>query len=344
MPRTSPKLARRLLRLLPSLLGLLPPAVATAEPHWYRGNVHTHTNWAAPDVVVRWYREHGYQFVVLTDLNYWTPVAGLKALFDAPGRFLVMPGIELSVGPGSRIVDVNGLGVTRFVPAAGGDTVPVILDGAALGIREAGGVPVVAHPNLTWAITAADLLATDASGGPLLFEVWNSEPGMNNLGGGGRPSTEEIWDAVLSAGRIAYGVAADDSHHFHGEFGRDRANPGRAWIMVRTASLTSEALLAALAGGDFYSTTGVELQDYQTDATGIRLALSDASRDLGWSKPGSNPTLYRTFFVGEGGRVLELDTSLAPSYRFRGDEAYVRARVESSDGGVAWTQPVFPGR
>jgi hypothetical protein len=40
--------------------------------------------------VVRWYREHNYNFVAVTDLNYYTLTEGLKALFDAPGRFLVL--------------------------------------------------------------------------------------------------------------------------------------------------------------------------------------------------------------------------------------------------------------
>jgi len=36
--------------------------------------------------VVRWYREHSYNFVSITDLNYFTPTAGLAAVFEAPGR------------------------------------------------------------------------------------------------------------------------------------------------------------------------------------------------------------------------------------------------------------------
>ncbi len=81
-----------------------------AAATWYKGIVHAHANWGvsklpttSPDVVVRWYREHNYNFVSITDLNYYTPAAGLKALFDAPGRFLVVPGTELSRkgGPGT---------------------------------------------------------------------------------------------------------------------------------------------------------------------------------------------------------------------------------------------------
>src|ERR1043166_9122516 len=76
----------------------LAAADKAAPSTWYKGVVHAHANWGvpqlpttSPDVVVRWYREHNYNFVSVTDLNYYTPPEGLKALFDAPGSFLAVP-------------------------------------------------------------------------------------------------------------------------------------------------------------------------------------------------------------------------------------------------------------
>src|SRR5690242_14779508 len=113
-------------------------AEAVSAIAWYKGVVHAHANWGAPqlpttspDVVVRWYREHNYNFVAVTDLNYYTPPEGLKALFDAPGRFLVVPGIEPSkdpIQPGNKIVDTIGIGVRGPVNAPQGDTVVDVLD------------------------------------------------------------------------------------------------------------------------------------------------------------------------------------------------------------------------
>src|SRR6516164_6919333 len=103
----------------------LEAADVAASSTWYKGVVHAHANWGAPqlpttspDVVVRWYREHNYNFVSVTDLNYYTPPDGLKALFDAPGRFLVVPGTEPSkdpIQPGNKIVDTIGIGVSAPV-------------------------------------------------------------------------------------------------------------------------------------------------------------------------------------------------------------------------------------
>ncbi len=324
---------------------------------WYKGIVHAHANWGvpqlpttSPDVVVRWYREHNYNFVAITDLNYYTPAEGLKALFDAPGRFLVVPGSEPSkepIQPGNRIVDTIGFGINGPVDTPTGETVAAVLDSEARAIRRAGGLPIAAHPNFTYAVTAKDLLASDTVAGPRFFEVWNTEPGMNNLGGGGKPSTEQIWDEVLSAGRLLYGTAVDDSHHFY-EFGASRetraqlSNPGRAWIMVRARELSVGTLIEALNRGDFYASTGVTLESYEVTKAGIRVSLSDRTHDLGWSLPGANPQLYRTEFIGKDGKILKVDESLNPAYEFTGKELYVRARITSSDAHVAWTQPVFP--
>jgi len=42
-------------------------------PRWWKGNTHTHTWWSdgdsPPENVAAWYREHGYQFLVLSDHN-----------------------------------------------------------------------------------------------------------------------------------------------------------------------------------------------------------------------------------------------------------------------------------
>jgi hypothetical protein len=232
-----------------------------------------------------------------------------------------------------------------------------ILDRQARNISDADGLPVAAHPNFNWSYTHSDLLRTD-SRMVRHFELRNAEHGMNDLGGGGRPSTEEMWDAVLSTGRVLYVLATDDSHHFD-DFGTQdffadgkrhvqaKALPGRTSIYVRAPELTTKAILSAIDRGDFYSVAHftnlpIEFVSYNVDENGIQLKLPEVSKDKGNTRPGENTTRYRTYFIGKDGRVLKLDESYSPSYRFRGDELYVRVRVEDSDGGVAWTQPVFP--
>ena len=46
---------------------------SSAKPHWYRGNLHTHSLWSdgndVPEMICDWYKENGYQFVALSDHN-----------------------------------------------------------------------------------------------------------------------------------------------------------------------------------------------------------------------------------------------------------------------------------
>lgn len=55
---------------------------APAEKAWYRGNTHTHTFWSDgndfPEMAANWYKQHGYQFVVLTDHNIMPDRTGWK--------------------------------------------------------------------------------------------------------------------------------------------------------------------------------------------------------------------------------------------------------------------------
>ena len=48
----------------------------SASQRWYKGNLHTHTinsdGDSSPDAVARWYKEHRYDFLALTDHNYFT--------------------------------------------------------------------------------------------------------------------------------------------------------------------------------------------------------------------------------------------------------------------------------
>ena len=50
-----------------------PSPLTTAPPQYWRGNLHTHTLWSDgddfPEMVVDWYKQHGYHFLALTDHN-----------------------------------------------------------------------------------------------------------------------------------------------------------------------------------------------------------------------------------------------------------------------------------
>jgi hypothetical protein len=330
--------SRALCRTCNVLLLLLAGAAATAaqtptptaKPRWYKGNTHTHTlnsdGDSTPDDVVRWYREHGYQFLVLTDHNFLTSVDGLNALHGADERFLVVKGEEVTSSVGEKALHVNGLDVSRKVDPATGASVLEVLQRNVDGIRTAGGVPHINHPNFRWSITGDELRQVRNS---KLFEIYNGHPQVNGLGGGGVPGLEEVWDAILSSGVLLYGVAVDDAHTFKQPGNPNVAGPGRGWIAVRAPRLEARALLDAIERGEFYASTGVELEDLQVSPQRVHVAVKPAA----WSK-------YRVQFLGKGGRVLSESTEPVATYVPKGDEGYVRARVLESNGRMAWIQPV----
>src|SRR6058998_2505570 len=138
-----------------------PTPTAAVGGHWYKGNTHTHTlnsdGDSTPDDVVRWYREHGYRFLVLSDHNFVTSVDGPNALHGADEQFLVIKGEEVSDRLEDKPVHINGLDVSGKVDPQRGRTIVDVTQRNIDAIRKAGGVPHVNHPNYEWAISGDDL-------------------------------------------------------------------------------------------------------------------------------------------------------------------------------------------
>jgi hypothetical protein len=308
-------------------------ATGAGMPRWYKGNLHTHTlnsdGDSTPEEVVRWYREHGYDFLVLTDHNVMTGVDGLNAVQGAPGKFLVVRGEEVTSRVGDKPIHVNGFDLRALVEPPNASTVLTMVQGMVDGIRAASGVPSVNHPNFGWAISADELASVQRT---KLFELYSGHPLVNNQGGGGVPGLEEVWDRLLSSGKLLYGIAVDDAHHFKRPWDPTASSPGHGWVYVRSAALEPRPLVEALERGDFYSSTGVVVDAVDAGASRLRVSVAQA----GISK-------YRIQFIGRGGRVLQEVAAAEGTYTFKGDEGYVRAKVLESNGAVAWTQPVGVG-
>lgn len=308
-------------------------APAASPLKWYKGNTHTHTlnsdGDSSPDDVARWYREHGYQFLVLSDHNFITSPDGLNALLGADERFLLIPGEEITDRVQGKPLHINGLAVERLVTPQGGATIAEALQRDIDAIRAANGVPHLNHPNFGWAVTAADIQRVKND---RLFEIFNGHPMVNNVGGGGMPGLEEMWDIILSSGKLLYGLATDDAHDFKRAGDPSASGPGRGWVVVRAARLGAREMIDALERGDFYASTGVELVDVQRSTTRFEIRIKADS----WSR-------YTTRFIGRDGRVLAESGENPATFTVKGDEGYVRAVVLESNGKKAWVQPVMLG-
>lgn len=313
-------------------------AAQSARPaalRWYKGNTHTHTlesdGDSTPDEVTRWYKEHGYNFLVLSDHNVRTSIDALNAKYAAPGTFTLIPGEEVTSSFESKSIHVNGIDTRERIGRQQGASVLEILQRSVDAIRAQDAVPHINHPNFNWSLTPEQLQSVRNN---KLFEIYNGHPMVNNAGGGGIAGTEAAWDVILSNGVLLYGIAVDDAHHFKDLGNPKLAGPGRGWVVVRAETLSPRALLSAMERGDFYASTGVELSDYVVTPDAVTVTVKKES----YAK-------YRIQFIGKGGAVLQESLDSPATYTFRGTEGYVRARVLESNGRIAWCQPVvIPSR
>lgn len=310
-------------------------------------------------------RDSGRLAVRLKTLSEYRP------LFEDPAEFLLIQAEEITARFGKLPLHVNATNLQRFIPPHGGNSVVEVLQNnidAILQQRRQTNAPMfphVNHPNFRWAISIADMLQLR---GENFFEIYNGHPLVQNQGDSTHLSTEQMWDIILaerlSTGRPPmYGLAVDDAHHYHENVQR-LANPGRGWIVVRAAQLAVADLIEALETGDFYASTGVELQYIVFEDTCLAVTIKAA--------PGVS---YRTQFIGtkksmlpvtiveydsvknkatqhyreDLGMVFAEVSGSTPTYQFAGDELYIRAKIISSrmkknpgregEFEVAWTQP-----
>ncbi len=293
----------------------------------------------------------------LTEMRLKT-LPELKQRFEQPGRFLLIPGEEVTDEAEGRPVHLNGINLAGLVKPRGGATVAEAvqadLDAIAAHGREHGRTVLghVNHPNFGWAFTVADLAQIR---GERFFEVYNGHRGVRNHGDANHPSTEAMWDQANAIRQAElglpplYGLATDDAHEYHAN---GTSVPGRGWVMVRAAELTPEAIVQAMKAGEYYASSGVTLEDVRADDAGMTVTVA-AEQGLS----------YTTRFLGsrrhpdgrlEVGGVLAETTDNPARYAFAGDELSVRAVVTSSrlhpnpyaegDHETAWVQPVVPPR
>ena len=309
---------------------------------WLKGQLHMHTGFSGDsetplDDALDWYAAHGFDFVVVTDHNHVT-VGHHDAMLVLPGAELTHnirrcvpapePGDHCSLHVNALVVDADHEGFLPLRTFGIPSRADVFTDSMRVAER-LGGIAQLNHPNYRYGADA-DLLAELAQRGLRLFEVANEALDSNN-DGGDRPSTEAMWDDVLSRGLRLWGTATDDAHHYLDADavrarGRIAFEGNRGWVMVR-ASRTAEAIRTALSEGDFYASNGVTLESLHTEGS-LRITTAEP---------------HDVDLIGRGGRVLQSERGRSVLFDLDALNAgeYVRAVVRDDAGRRAWTQPVF---
>ena len=225
----------------------------------------------------------------------------LRARFDEPGKFLLLPGCEVTTkGPDRqgrvRELHMNYVGIDDVLDSIRNEPLVTKLKGgdvsgtlartaaetAAHAKRKGAGAHVffLNHPQWRY----YDIHPQNVIDAPQVrfFEVCNNgsthapdpllpQDGLDN---------DRFWDAVNAARaqrgeKLLYAVATDDTHHYPGSGTRVKKFGFRdGWIGVRAESLTQEALLRAMHRGDFYASSGVDFEDIAFDRKTGRLSVS----------------------------------------------------------------------
>jgi hypothetical protein len=301
-----------------------------------------------------------------------------RSLFEEKAKFLLIQSEEITDRFGEKPLHVNATNVKERIEPQGGGSVREVLQrnvDAVLEQRERTGelmFPHVNHPNFGWAVKVEDLIALR---GEKFFEVYNGHPLVHNEGDDLRPSTERMWDILLAerlsdGEAVMYGIAVDDAHNYRA-LDSQHPNPFRGWVRVRARELSAEAIVEAMERGDFYGSSGVELEDVLVDGEGLSLRIRveegiqyrtlftgtrrgyDRSTEEVTAGENEDAAVLRRYSDAIGEILAEVEGP-NPSYRFQRNEMYVRAKVISTklktnpyrEGEVeaAWVQPVVPVR
>lgn len=336
--------------------GCASPSAGPASS-WYRGNTHTHTVLcghadSTPEAVTAWYHARDYNFLILSEHNKFIDPATVKMPEPTRPDFILIPGVEIT---GARHIHTTGMNVSEVVPwDYKSSNKSKIIQSHVDGAIERGGRPISNHPNHGNALSAEDMLAVNRLH---MFELYNGHGKVNNFGGGGFTSTEEMWDIMLTAGKRIYGVSTDDAHIFQ-VLDPEKTNPGRGWVMVNAPKLDPDAVTEAMLRGEFYASSGVFLSRCDAGPDRYRIEV-DPTRTM--QELAGSPELrgrlmqdgtagYRIDFIGTEGKVLETVKGTQASYDVTPADPYVRAKVtfgrlkpgtDQIEEYYAWGQPVF---
>ena len=309
----------------------------------------------------------------------------LKKKLDVPGKFLMIPGHEINNSANGVTLHGNAINVTANIPFQRGETLAESINKNALAVKKNGeeqghtSLFMVNHP--IWPYYDIDPISMADAKEARLYEF---------LCAGGNVSSgydvsprfwnrESYWD-IVTAFRIVkghpllYGAGTDDTHNYTEIKPINDDNPGMAWVVVRAEKLEPDTIVRALIDGDFYTSTGVEMEDiafdkatktlsvkvkpvagvkYRIQFIGTKKNFDQSFVPFEVEKTDKNPARKGWTFSQDIGIELAAVDGVAASYQLKEDDLYVRAVIMSDqkrefrgnltpEVSAAWTQPFCP--
>ena len=313
----------------------------------------------------------------------------VKKIFEEPGRFLLMPGVEISQVTDGINVHVNYVNIPDTIPSVKGGPPSKSMKGVhpteliAQNVKEVAALAashkrpsmlMVNHPQWVYLDIKPENLIDNPE--VRFFEVCNGGSAFEPLAEAPVKTNDFFWDTVnafraLKGFPLIYGTGSDDTHFYFPVSTQKVERLGVDYIVVRSAALAPDALLAAMHAGDFYTSTGVAFDDIAFDpakralrvkvlpAPGVSYTIRFITTKKNFDQtvrtvdvPAVKGHGARTvpIYSADIGKTVKLTEGTEASYAMAPDDLYVRAKVESSlpsawtghfhpKEQVAWTQP-----
>jgi hypothetical protein len=300
---------------------------------FFKGNIHAHSarsdGDSSAEAVIGWYKNHGYQFMALTDHNRVLLPDSYRHLED--DGFVLIAGEEVTMAAVGKPIHVNALCTHTTIGQRNFDNRSHALQWAVDAITAQRGVAMINHPNFLWSLDAK-LMAPVS--GAVLLEVYNGHPHVHSEGDERHASVEALWQQLLDDGSDLAPAAVDDAH----QFGKAKVDnipqslPGTGWVSVYASELSRSALCDALGKGRLYASNGPELAQLSVQGDQISIGIDEPDAEVQ--------------FFGFGGELLSTEIPMPDDsepmrmvsrYQLRGDEAMVRAVVTTRRGQL-WTK------
>jgi hypothetical protein len=229
---------------------------------------------------------------------------------------------------GEEYVDYDGILLVGSTRAHRGEPQDVIDE-----CRAEGGFAIICHPNQNPALSELPgiptLLTKEMSRtltGAVGVEIYTGCLSHRQMDGipFGLSLATDYWDEALTAGRLLWGFATDDSHSGY------EMNVG--WSDVLSRGDDFATFRGAVQAGAVVASRGMRLFGYSFDGDTL-----EVEADLPYAR--SHEAEYR--FIADRGELRASVTGRTGRYRMRGDESYLRVEARNADGSILWTQPLL---
>ena len=276
---------------------------------WRKANFHTHSGTGpntcgkhSPEEVVGLYREAGYDLLCLSNHNEFRSFSNYS-----DEQLTLIDGVEYTSD-----IHMLTIGIQE-------NLISLPVQKAINRTKELGGFTILCHPNWPRKAYFSPEMMLELTG-YMGIEVLNAV--CFRLSGSGRAT--DVWDALLTAGKLVTGFANDDFHMI--------ADGGRFFNLIACEEKMYDSMKQAICENAVCASSGLYpvYHRLENGVLQVKAALPIESY----------LDNYEYIFVGPNGKILDRQVGTEASYSLC-DEEYVRVEVRAEGGQLLFFQPVY---